>query len=98
MFKQKKSAFARRLPDLVTKELVAVLSNKSSFEFQQIFDIVHERLKERRGREESLRLSVYEKLQHLVSRGMIKKTGKKYKGLASLARVLTPPEVAPSAK
>jgi hypothetical protein len=43
-----------------------------------------------------LRLRAYEKLQNLVSRGMVKKTGKKYKGLASLAKALTPPEGAPA--
>ena len=74
---------------------------KSSFEFSQLFDVVHERLKERKaagGGEEMLRLRAYEKLQNLVSRGMVKKTGKKYKGLASLAKALPPPEAAPSAK
>ena len=93
---QRKSAFSRRLPDLVTEELVAVLSKKgTSFEFKQLFDIVHERLKKRSaasGGEEMLRLRAYEKLQHLVSRGMVKKTGKKYKGLVSLAGALTPAE------
>jgi hypothetical protein len=38
-----------------------------------------------------LRLRAYEKLQNLVSRGMVKKSGKKYRGLASLAKALTPP-------
>ncbi|MDX2081592.1 MAG: hypothetical protein SFU53_12490 [Terrimicrobiaceae bacterium] len=94
---QRKSAFSRRLPDLVTEELVAVLSKKSSFEFKQLFDVVHERLRARNaasGGEEMLRLRAYEKLQNLVSRGMVKKTGKKYKGLASLSKALTPPEAA----
>lgn len=101
MLMQRKSAFSRRLPDLVTEELVAVLSKKSSFEFKQLFDVVHERLRARNaasGGEEMLRLRAYEKLQNLVSRGMVKKTGKKYKGLASLAKALTPPEAAPAAK
>jgi hypothetical protein len=85
---QKKTAFSRRLPDLVTEELVSVLSRKSSFEFKQLFDIVHENLRARNaasGGEEMLRLRAYEKLQNLVARGMVKKTGKKYRGLASLA-------------
>ena len=68
---QRKSAFSRRLPDLVTEELVYVLSKKgASFEFKQLFDVVHERLKKRNaasGGEEMLRLRAYEKLQHLVS-------------------------------
>jgi len=35
-----------------------------------------------------LRLRAYEKLQNLVARGVVKKTGKKYKGLpAGLATV-----------
>ncbi len=95
MLMQRKSAFSRRLPDLVTEELVAVLSKKgTTFEFKQLFDVVHERLRARNaasGGEEMLRLRAYEKLQNLVSRGMVKKTGKKYRGLASLAKALTPP-------
>ena len=101
MLMQRKSAFSRRLPDLVTEELVAVLSKKSSFEFKQLFDVVHERLRARNaasGGEEMLRLRAYEKLQNLVSRGMVKKTGKKYKGLASLAKALTPAEPLPVGK
>jgi len=93
---QRKSAFSRRLPDLVTEELVGVLSAKrSAFEFKQLFDVVHERLRARNaasGGEEMLRLRAYEKLQNLVSRGMVKKDGKKYKGLASLSKALTPIE------
>ena len=94
---QKKNAFSRRLPDLVTEELVAVLLQKSSFEFKQLFEIVHENLRQRNaasGGEEMLRLRAYEKLQNLVQRGMVKKNGKKYKGLASaLATVVTTPAV-----
>jgi hypothetical protein len=97
---QRKSAFSRRLPDLVTEELVAVLSKKgASFEFKQLFDIIHERLKKRNaasGGEEMLRLRAYEKLQHLVSRNMVKKTGKKYKGLAALANALAPADPVPA--
>src|SRR3979490_1504729 len=88
---QKKNAFSRRLPDLVTEELVTVLSQKKSFEFKQLFAIVHENLRARNaasGGEEMLRLRAYEKLQNLVARGVVKKTGKKYKGLpAGLATV-----------
>jgi hypothetical protein len=98
---QRKSAFSRRLPDLVTEELVAALTKKTSYEFKQLFEVVHEALKARNaasGGEEMLRLRAYEKLQNLVSRGMVKKTGKKYKGLASISKALVPlnplPEVA----
>ena len=58
---------------------------------KELFDIVHEKLRKRNaasGGEEMLRLRAYEKLQNLVSRGMVKKTGKKYRGLASLANAL----------
>mgnify|MGYP000897492436 CR=1 FL=1 len=98
---QKKTAFSRRLPDLVTEELVNVLTRKSSFEFKQLFDIVHENLRARNaasGGEEMLRLRAYEKLQNLVARGMVKKTGKKYKGLAALATLQNPPAPANAAK
>ncbi len=94
---QKKNAFSRRLPDLVTEELVAALLQKSSFEFKQLFEIVHENLRQRNaasGGEEMLRLRAYEKLQNLVQRGMVKKNGKKYRGLSSaLATVVTAPAV-----
>src|SRR5471032_2081609 len=92
---QKKNAFSRRVPDLVTEELVSFLSSKGSFEFKQLFEVVHENLRARNaasGGEEMLRLRAYEKLQNLVARGAVRKTGKKYKGLASaLATVGTTP-------
>lgn len=83
---QKKNAFSRRLPDLVTEELVSVLSQKKSFEFKQLFEVVHENLRQRNaasGGEEMLRLRAYEKLQNLVARGVVKKSGKSYKGDAA---------------
>ncbi len=90
----KKNAFSRRVPDLVTEELVAVLSRRSSYEFKQLFETVHENLRARNaasGREEMLRLRSYEKLQNLVARGAVKKTGKKYKGFpAALAAAIAP--------
>ena len=47
------------------------------------------------GGEEMLRLRAYEKLQNLVARGMVKKDGKKYKGIPKqLATLETiPPRV-----
>ncbi|HVI82546.1 MAG TPA: hypothetical protein VM717_07355 [Chthoniobacterales bacterium] len=90
----KKNAFSRRVPDLVTEELVAVLSRRTSYEFKELFDIVHENLRARNaasGGEEMLRLRAYEKLQNLVARGAVKKNGKKYKGLPSfLAKAIAP--------
>src|SRR3989441_5590376 len=82
----KKNGFSRRAPDLVTEELIAVLSRKTSFEFKELFEVVHENLRARNaasGGEEMLRLRAYEKLQNLVQRGVVRKNGKKYKGLAS---------------
>ena len=55
----KKPAFSRRLPDLVTEELASVLSKRSSYEFKDLFEVVHENLKARNaasGGEEMLRL------------------------------------------
>jgi hypothetical protein len=90
----KKNAFSRRVPDLVTEELVAVLSRRATFEFKQLFEIVHENLRARNaasGGEEMLRLRSYEKLQNLVARGAVKKDGKKYKGLpAALKQAIAP--------
>ncbi|MFN2476268.1 MAG: hypothetical protein ABR526_08015 [Chthoniobacterales bacterium] len=76
-------AFSRRVPDLVTEELVAVLSRRASYEFKQVFELVHANLRARNaanGGDEMLRLRSYEKLQNLVARGAVTKTGKKYKG------------------
>ena len=85
-------AFARRGPDPVTEELVAVLSRKTSFEFKPLFELVHENLRARNAtgsNEEMLRLRVYEKLQHFVKNGLVKKTinkeVKKYRGLPALS-------------
>ena len=78
---QKKSGFSRRLPDLVTEELVTAFTETDSFEFKVLFEVVYGRLRERNaasGGEEMLRLRAYEKLQNLVSRGVVKKSGKTY--------------------
>jgi hypothetical protein len=96
----KKTAFSRRLPDLVTEELAAVLSSRSSYEFKELFEVVHLNLRNRNaasGGEEMLRLRAYEKLQNLVARGMVKKDGKKYKGIPKqLATLQTVPGPAPA--
>ena len=97
----KKTAFSRRLPDLVTEELASVLSSKTTFEFKDLFDVVHENLRARNaasGGEEMLWLRAYEKLQNLVARGMVKKEAKKYKGIPKqLATLQTTPPPAPAA-
>jgi hypothetical protein len=95
MFKASGASFARRAPDNITEELVAVLSCKASFEFKALFDIIFLNLRERNaasGGEEMLRLRAYEKLQSLVSQGAVKKTvtgiTKKYKGISAPLLVL----------
>jgi hypothetical protein len=96
MFKASGASFARRAPDNITEELVAVLSCKASFEFKALFDIIFLNLRERNaasGGEEMLRLRAYEKLQSLVSQGAVKKTvtgiTKKYKGISAPLLVLS---------
>lgn len=81
----KRTRFSRRLPDHVTDELVNVLgADEKFFGFNDLFEQVYDRLKERNavsGGEEMLRLRAYEKLQNLVTRGLVEKNGKEYKGL-----------------
>ena len=75
----KRTRFSRRLPDHVTDELVNVLSEKKVFGFNDLFERVFANLKLRNavsGGEEMLRLRAYEKLQNLVTRGLVEKIGK----------------------
>ena len=85
----KRTRFSRRVPDHVTDEIVNVLGDDDRFfGFNDLFEAVYAKLKERNavsGGEEMLRLRAYEKLQNLVTRGMIEKEGKEYKGLAKLS-------------
>ena len=88
----KNKAFYRRLPDLVTEELVFALSQKTSYEFKQLFDVVHDNLRRRKaanGGEEMLRLRAYEKLQYLVFSGAVKKNGKIYTGNSAALSAMT---------
>lgn len=95
MSKRSGITFARRGPDNITEELIAVLSSKASFEFKPLFEIMLLNLRERNaasGGEEMLRLRAYEKLQGLVSQGAVKRTvvgiTKKYQGVATRMIVL----------
>ncbi len=95
MFKPSGTFFTRRAPDIITEELVAVLSSKSTFEFKPLFDVILVNLRERNaasGGEEMLRLRSYEKLQTLVSQGAVnrKVSGitKKYKGVPARMKAL----------
>ena len=83
----RRTRFSRRIPDHVTDELVNVLSEPKTFEFNALFELVYENLKERNavsGGEEMLRLRAYEKLQNLVQRGLVEKSGKTYRGLEKI--------------
>ena len=88
----KKNAFSRRPPDVVTEELVFALSLKRSYEFKQLFDVVHDNLRRRKaanGGEDLLRLRAYEKLQYLVFSGAVKKNGKIYTGNSAALTAMT---------
>jgi len=96
MSKSTGASFSRRMPDNITEELVAVLSSRASFEFKPLFDIILLNLRERNaasGGEEMLRLRAYEKLQILVSQGVVNRTvkgiTKKYKGISARLLVLS---------
>ena len=61
-----------------------MLTGLESFEFKALFTVVHANLKARNaasGGEEMLRLRAYEKLQNLVTAGVVKKTGREYQGI-----------------
>lgn len=67
-------------------ELTEVLRDNRWFEFNALFLVVYEKLRERKaagGGQEMLRLRMYEKLQGLVQRGVVEKSGKTYRGIAS---------------
>jgi hypothetical protein len=68
--------------------LVVVLKeNDEALQFNNLFELVYENLKEKNavsGGEEMLRLRAYEKLQNLVTRGLVEKSGKAYKGLEGI--------------
>jgi hypothetical protein len=81
--------FSRRAPDLLAHEVATVLSGKTWFEFKEMFAVVFANLRARKaanGGEEMLRLRSYEKLQQLVSAGVVEKREKQYRGVpAALA-------------
>jgi len=79
----KHSAFTRSMPDIMTEELCAILSQKLSFEFKPLYDLVYANLHARNaasGGDEMLRLRAYGKLQNLVHDGVVTKSAdKKYR-------------------
>jgi hypothetical protein len=80
----RRTRFSRRIPDHVTDEIVNVLKGKTEFlPFNGLFEKVYENLKAKNavsGGEEMLRLRAYEKLQNLVTRGLVEKEGRRYCG------------------
>lgn len=78
----------------MTDELVSVLADQQTFGFNELFEVVYENLKARNavsGGEEMLRLRAYEKLQNLVTRGLVEKNGKEYRGLENIVEASQPP-------
>jgi hypothetical protein len=83
----RKRGFSNRAPDHITDELVSVFGKGASFEFKELFLLVYAGLKVKNatsGGDEMLRLRCHEKLQYLVRRGLVLKTGKTYAGLKNL--------------
>jgi hypothetical protein len=77
----RQKTFFRHRQDFVSEELTAALLEKASYEFNELFEAIYEKLRARNavsGGEEMLRLRVYEKLQILVAQGLVKKTARKY--------------------
>ncbi|MBP7951273.1 MAG: hypothetical protein KA004_16605 [Verrucomicrobiales bacterium] len=69
------------------------------YEFNELFETVYDNLKLRNavsGGEEMLRLRAYEKLQNLVSRGLVEKISgtKTYRGLENIKSAKAPKPVA----
>ncbi|NRB43654.1 MAG: hypothetical protein HRU47_02495 [Verrucomicrobiales bacterium] len=61
--------------------------NDTALQFNDLFELVYENLKAKNavsGGEEMLRLRAYEKLQNLVTRGLVEKKGKSYTGLEGI--------------
>ena len=82
---------ARTGPDFLMDELTDVLRTDAWFEFNPLFLQVYGKLRERKaigGGQELLRLRIYDKLQGLVQRGIVEKSGKQYRGIASALAAL----------
>jgi hypothetical protein len=74
----------RPTQDFVSEEMVTALLKKTSYDFNELFEAIHTRLRARNATgsgKEMLRLRVYEKLQILVAQGLVKKDVKVYTGV-----------------
>ena len=86
---KKNSSFSRRLPDVVTKELVFVLSQKTSYEFKPLFEVVHDNLRRSNaahGGEELLRLRA---MRNCTLAAAVKKNGKLFTGNSAALDAMT---------
>jgi hypothetical protein len=89
---KKRLILRRGGPDVLTEELVNVVSGEADFEFKPMFAVVYANLRARNaahGGEEMLRLRLYEKLQWLVQVGGVDKTGKMYRANHAKLRPIT---------
>jgi hypothetical protein len=85
MINKRKSHF-RPAQDFVSEEMVTALLKKTSYDFNELFEVIHARLRVRNATgsgKEMLRLRIYEKLQILVAQGLVKKDSKVYSGVGS---------------
>ena len=89
---QTKTVFSREIPDVITEEIVGVLAGRpGGLAFKEIFETAYAHLKAKnaiRGGEETARLRCYEKVQGLISLGLVKKVEKKYKGVGDRLKAL----------
>lgn len=75
----------RPAQDFVSEEMVAALLKDTSYDFNELFEVVHAHLRARNAAgsgKEMLRLRVYEKLSIMVGQGLVKKDEKRYTGVA----------------
>lgn len=75
--------------DFVSEEMVAALLKDASYDFNELFAVVHEHLRARNAAgsgKEMLRLRMYEKLNIMVAQGLVKKLDKRYTGVADALR------------
>lgn len=88
---------SRKAPDNLMITLVEALGDNQKYGFNDIFEKTFELLKKRNavsGGEEMLRLRTYEKLQGLVQKGCVERTGREYKATKRLQEALPAPDPA----
>lgn len=74
----------RPAQDFVSEEMVAALLKDMSYDFNELFAVVHAHLRARNAAgsgKEMLRLRMYEKLNIMVAQSLVKKADKRYTGV-----------------